>query len=621
MILLVHLAHAGTDAHSLAVPQGDDVGDPLAAWRPEVQVPGAWSMSGTLEEAQGLLSSWSADGEGQVTRTDLLEDLTALHLGGSLAVSRRVALALTVPTWLTSGSATEREWLGLGDLRLSAPLGIVLPSRDGVGFGLSLVPHVDAPTGDPERYLGSGTFGGGGVVAVGAGSHRFQLTGNLGADSLARDSLLGTDAGVAVLGSLAATWSPSGRFALHLEGIGRYGLAEELAARTPVALNAKRCVSAKSAEPMDCDDVAAAQAGSDKPAELLLDFDWAPTPGILLGAGGALGLTDAVGAPTWRGFLSVGWTTGKERPDRSTTTGRLTLESSVDDLSYDGTGSGSATATVRPEPGVTVRSQTWLDQDDRVLARGSNLAGVPAGLYTLEVRYHDGESVQTERHTIDIGYEVRWLPLDGAIVSEDGRSVRTDGPSAIARSYNRGWPEEEAWVEASSSTGAVGLSTEHGWPSTVPDAGWTATARTDGGPAAPGGAARVTRSGESVAWRTDAATDEGGSGVDGSLVAVAVVEGEQAVTGARASFPWRVAEPGPSCTPLGSGDLLGAPEGPLCAPPPEVDTLRVRDASGAILITQAVGTGPVELPVRLRAGMVIELLRDGVVVATTAVLP
>jgi hypothetical protein len=149
----------GFDAHGFTFASAEgDLRAPTQFVRPgDVDGP-SWALGAVAEYASRPLL-FEADG----VRTVALEDLVAVDLAGSFAPVDRLRIDVSAPVFLTSAAEGVAAGPTLGDLRVSALFAGLRPEDSG-GFGLGLVAALDAPTGDPQRYLG--TTGPAGLLAI-----------------------------------------------------------------------------------------------------------------------------------------------------------------------------------------------------------------------------------------------------------------------------------------------------------------------------------------------------------------------------------------------------------------------------------------------------------------------
>ena len=171
----------GYDAHgrALAATDGDPL-DPLWGFRAERQLANSFGGAATLSFANAPLVRITTDGTDR-TRERIVDDLLGVTLTGQFALHERVAIGLSAPVWFTSLSDAGRAGPALGDVRLSVPVGLVLPGQAGEGFGLSLIPLADLPSGAQRRWLGDSVPGVGGVLALAIGTGAVHFAADVGA--------------------------------------------------------------------------------------------------------------------------------------------------------------------------------------------------------------------------------------------------------------------------------------------------------------------------------------------------------------------------------------------------------------------------------------------------------
>jgi outer membrane protein OmpA-like peptidoglycan-associated protein len=159
---------------------------------------------------------------GAVDPEPLLEGGLLTGVGARGSVGRRLELAaqlafaptLSLPSTLTAGAPTR----GLGDLGVSAPVGLVLPRDDGTGFALGLVPDLVVPTGNSNALVGEVGLAGGLRLAGLGTTDRFQLAGDVGARLQQSEFLPGLSRGAGrAVGAAAVGFRPAGQWWLHGE--------------------------------------------------------------------------------------------------------------------------------------------------------------------------------------------------------------------------------------------------------------------------------------------------------------------------------------------------------------------------------------------------------------------
>lgn len=179
-----------------------DLLDDTLIWRPEVQTRGAWSAS----LAYGFIEApyWPA---GRAVPS--LDTVHEVDLAGTYAINERVAIGLTVPVFPFSWHSADLAVVGseqshgfaMGDVRIVAPIGIILQDPETGGFGLSAIPYVGLPTGATNLYLGDGALSGGLAIAPGYNLNgRFDFTGQIGLDvQPKRDTMMDRSGGANLL--------------------------------------------------------------------------------------------------------------------------------------------------------------------------------------------------------------------------------------------------------------------------------------------------------------------------------------------------------------------------------------------------------------------------------------
>lgn len=271
---------------------------PLTVQAPWSAPQGSWSALGLFEVVDAPLVRYVQTGPDAAREEVILDDVVALNLAGRYALLDRFGLAAVVPVFLgTAGEVGGGP--ALGDVRLWAPVGLVLPEPSGKGFGLSAVPWASLPTGANERLLGDPGFGFGLDVVTGVGLGAVSGDLNLGLGRSAPEVLDNAQqlgGGFIGLG-LGLGLHPTETWGLHLEG------------RVQAATSDAAAVA-------DTPGDIGATVGS--PAELLLTFK-TRLPGKAWGTAGLGRATNnGYGAARFRGFLGVGVASavpGEEGPE------------------------------------------------------------------------------------------------------------------------------------------------------------------------------------------------------------------------------------------------------------------------------------------------------------------
>lgn len=409
LLLLAGLANAqeapeeGTfDARGRQVAASDgDLKDPLIGWRAERQQAGAIGLSALFEYAEKPLVVYQND-QGEITGGDMLDDLAGVNLMGSFGLHERVAVTASIPVWLTSASLDSAQGLGAGDLRLTAPIGLVMPRESG-GFGLSLVPMLDVPTGSTKQFLGNRGVSGGGVAALGVSGSRWSLDGNLGARFTPEvENALNITGGPQLLASLGGAALLDDHHALRAELVQRSALQGSEVANTQ------------------------------SPSEAMLSGRGRYDSGLNWTLGGALGLSPGAGSAQFRIYAGIGYTLGKDRKvvlparlivevvdqdGRALRNAHLMVDSSAQQLEPDATWEANrldpestvAVAATLPGYSPAERAVTLVEGDNTVRLQLQELPG------SLTVKVVDEEG----------------KPLDArvAIANDDGD--RRGDPAAI----------------------------------------------------------------------------------------------------------------------------------------------------------------------------------------------
>lgn len=275
LLLAPALAADGLDGHHFKPAPG--FGTPLdlvQTWRVEEQHAGSFGLQGLVDAGSGGVVRVYEDWNG-VVETPLLDDVVALNLGARVSVTRWLALTATAPLFLSSSGELAPQGPAVGDVRVAAPIGLVLPS--GRGLAVGLVPLLDLPTGDAAAMLGYAGLGVGGLAAAGWHGGRVSADLNLGYQHLPAIELDNQQGGGRLLAALGASVALSRSI----------GVGAELVSDRELVAN----------------DV----PGTGSPAEALLSLRGHHGPGLSWTLGGGGGLSEGAGAPAWRAFAGVGW--------------------------------------------------------------------------------------------------------------------------------------------------------------------------------------------------------------------------------------------------------------------------------------------------------------------------
>ncbi len=309
---------AGFDAHGFNLAAFDgDLRDGLRMQRPGRFTQGQFFVGGLFEYAKDPLVQYRIydDPELEPEETEILSDLYAMNLSGGVAVLDFLRLDLSLPLYFsTTGVDQSPQGLGLGDARLAAMAAIIRPDEgDAGGLGLGLVPYVDLPLGNPERFIGQPGVAFGAKVAATYELEKLTLGADLGAQfnpEIELDNLHNADRLVATLGAGYKLGDS-------------LGLNGELSFAPPFSKNE--------------------QPGSDSPMEATLALRGRNDGGAFWTVGAASALSEGAGAATYRVFVGGGF--GK-------------IDSKPKDTDLDGIADKLDACVDQPE---TVN--TWKDTD------------------------------------------------------------------------------------------------------------------------------------------------------------------------------------------------------------------------------------------------------------------
>lgn len=276
----------GFDAHGFVyLPTDADRLDLLSTWRAERQTPWSFGLNGLFEYAhQPLVVARTT--AGGVERTPLLEHLVGLNLSSHLAFHERVSLGLGLPVWFAAFDQNGPAGAAISDMKVSVPIGLVLPKTeaddpDG-GFGLSLIPFMNLPTGREGRFLGDGGVGGGGILAASYGWRDLLIAGHVGTEYAPSASYVNLRGGTRVLTALAVAYDIRDIVAVRAEAVFAPSLMDDRV------------------------------AFSGSPGEMLLSLRGSAGYGVSWTLGGATAFTRGAGAARGRVFFGLGWTYGKD---------------------------------------------------------------------------------------------------------------------------------------------------------------------------------------------------------------------------------------------------------------------------------------------------------------------
>lgn len=278
----------GFDAHGFIHAPGDgDRLDPLTTWRAERQVPWSVGLTGLFEYAHRPLVIARYDGI-DVDRENALDHLVALNLGVQTAFHERVGLGLSAPLYFATFNDLGSQGAAMGDMRLWVPIGLVLPKAVGdepnAGFGLSLVPFINLPSGRQQRFLGDGGVGGGGLLAASVGTGDLLLSAHVGAEYAPSAEFLNLRSQSRLLTALAVG----------------YDIADLVAVRLEATFDPA----------LSTNDV----AFTNTPGEILGSLRGDIPAGLNWTLGAGTAFTRGAGAARLRVFAGLGWSHGKSAP-------------------------------------------------------------------------------------------------------------------------------------------------------------------------------------------------------------------------------------------------------------------------------------------------------------------
>ena len=297
----------GFDAHGAPPTPGDgSPTDPMWSWRPRQYAPGTWSVGTVFEFVESpvyVRDLGVEDPNADDALLVVIDDMAAANLSAFFTIHKRIGVGMTLPLWLTTTGRDEEDLLdpGLppatGDMHLWVPINIRSPWADGTGFGLSIVPWADLPTGAEARLLGEPGIGGGALLAGGLGVGKLRLVANGGAGYAAQPSeqaaSLAVHGGPALYASGSAAWRFNDRLAMHVEGRYRY-------VGDPTRIEELLTES-------DDPDVRQELLLSPSDLEGALSLKYQHASGFWFATSAGTAAPMGVVAPAFRGYLGVGW--------------------------------------------------------------------------------------------------------------------------------------------------------------------------------------------------------------------------------------------------------------------------------------------------------------------------
>lgn len=275
------------NAHGFALaPSDNDQKDLLTVWRPERQQSGSFGFEALFEASKQPLvaDTYSADGK---STEIVLDQLYGVNLGLTYGISDHLGLSAAMPLWGSVSSERFESAPALGDLRLSVPVGLVLPKQGETGLGVALVPFLSVPTGDDERFLGTGELGGGANLALGYDGQGWQVSANAGLEETRAVSIENLQGGLFYRAALG----------------GSVDLRDNLALRGEATLS-----STVKEEVIE---------NAETPTEILVSLRGRTKSDLVWTLGAAKSVIPGAGAADMRAFVGLGKTLGKQAPQDS----------------------------------------------------------------------------------------------------------------------------------------------------------------------------------------------------------------------------------------------------------------------------------------------------------------
>ncbi|MEZ4318978.1 MAG: OmpA family protein [Myxococcota bacterium] len=257
-----------------------DLRDPLFVQRPGVMRAGDFFGAVVFEYAEAPLVQAISGDAGIVAESPIVDDLVGGQISIGGAFHERLRMDLLAPVYFTSLGPDGREGPTMGDVRVSTLVNLLAPEdvQSGAGgFGIGLVGHLDLPSGDADRFLGRGTAAGGGRVAATWEFPVATITADAGVEGSPAIDLGNLQGGPYATGGLGLGLLVRDKAGVTLEGI----------ARTPLARSSVE--------------------GTGLQAEAVLSIRGRSRKGVGWMLGGAGGLTEGAGVPTFRAFFGLGF--------------------------------------------------------------------------------------------------------------------------------------------------------------------------------------------------------------------------------------------------------------------------------------------------------------------------
>jgi outer membrane protein OmpA-like peptidoglycan-associated protein len=280
MLFLIASAFAldTVDSHGFHLAPADgDLIDHVSTWTAEEHTPQTGNVSAVLEYAAEPLVLHFSNG----ASLPLVDSLAALNLGGFYAVTPNFSLAVQAPIYFTQDPA--RTGVGLGDLRLAAPVGLQVHSSN---LALGVVPYLDIPGLYPTRaHLTSNgpTFGLIGAASLSDGN-TWSLSTNLGLSLTPEINFYNLNGGPKLIANLAASHTLGEHVALGAEVVAHPSLYDNLV------------------------------TGTESPIEAIGSIRGDIAKQVRWTAGLSAALSRGASAATWRAFGGISVALGHKRP-------------------------------------------------------------------------------------------------------------------------------------------------------------------------------------------------------------------------------------------------------------------------------------------------------------------
>lgn len=287
-------AQDSVDAHGFHIaPSDGSLSDGLSTWNSSPHNANSFSLSSTFEYASKPLTYFSVTDD-DLSSSYLIDDLTALNMGLFYAPNRNFAITASAPIYLDVDGQGGDYGLGIGDVRLAAPIRLTSPTpqRDGSDLSVSVVPLLDIPMGYSQELSLEG-LSGGGLTAISIEDERWSASLNAGLYFSPEIQVINLDGGMRLLTAAS----------------GSYSLTRDMALRGEILFNpdmSKNLISL-----------------SDSPMESILSLRGYSGDYIGWTFGGATNIISGSGAANWRMFggLDIGFGSGRRAEDEEHSVG------------------------------------------------------------------------------------------------------------------------------------------------------------------------------------------------------------------------------------------------------------------------------------------------------------